>query len=68
MSESKEIEIALSLAEINKILDALGNLPYREVFKLVGKIQNQAEAQLQPVNNQPSNSELTPISTLETTP
>ena len=68
MSESKDIEIALSLAEINKILDALGNLPYRDVFKLVGKIQAQAEAQLQPVNNRPSKSELTPMSPLEKTP
>ncbi|NES68868.1 MAG: hypothetical protein F6K24_28390 [Okeania sp. SIO2D1] len=68
MTQSQDIEIVLTLAEINKILDALGNMPYREVFELVGKIQTQAEAQLQPVHQQQSNSEATQITTIERTP
>ena len=59
MTQSKDIKIALTLAEINKILDALGNMPYREVFQLVGKIQTQAEAQLEPIDSQQSDTEQT---------
>jgi hypothetical protein len=42
------------LGEVNQILDALGGLPYREVYQLVGKIQRQGEAQLQ--QPEPTNS------------
>lgn len=52
MNETQEIKITLTLGEVNQILDALGNVPYRQVFQLIGKIQTQAEAQLQ----QPENS------------
>jgi hypothetical protein len=54
MNESQEISIQLTLAEVNQILDALGGLPYREVYQLVGKIQRQGEAQLQ--QPEPTNS------------
>jgi hypothetical protein len=47
MNESQEISIQLTLGEVNQILDALGALPYRQVYQLVGKIQRQGEAQLQ---------------------
>ncbi len=47
MNEIREIEIQLTLGEINQILDALGSLPYRQVYQLIGKIQLQAESQLQ---------------------
>lgn len=47
MNETSEIEIKLTLGEINQILDALGSLPYRQVYQLIGKIQLQAESQLQ---------------------
>ena len=47
MDETSEIEIKLTLGEINKILDALGDVPYRQVYQLIGKIQVQAESQLQ---------------------
>lgn len=56
MNETQEIKITLTLGEVNQILDALGNVPYRQVFQLIGKIQTQAEAQLQ----QPANSNLLP--------
>jgi hypothetical protein len=57
MNEFQEIKIALTLAEVNQILDALGSVPYRQVFQLIAKIQIQAEAQLQP----PASSNSLPI-------
>ena len=59
MNEIQEIKIALTLAEVNQILDALGSVPYRQVFQLIAKIQIQAEAQLQP----PASSNSLPIET-----
>ena len=59
MNETQEIKITLTLGEVNQILDALGNVPYRQVFQLIGKIQTQAEAQLQ----QPANSNSIPQET-----
>lgn len=43
-----EIQLKLELNEINQILEALGTQPYAQVFQLIGKIQTQAEEQLQP--------------------
>jgi hypothetical protein len=43
-----EIRLALTLDEVNQILESLGSRPYAEVFKLVAKIQQQAGAQLNP--------------------
>jgi len=42
-----ELELKLTLPEINTLLEALGGLPYKQVYQLVGKIQQQAQAQLQ---------------------
>lgn len=42
-----EIQLALSLDELNLVLEALGNLPFARVFALVGKVQSQAAEQLQ---------------------
>lgn len=41
------IQLTLTLAEINQILEALGSQPYAKVYQLIGKLQQQAEAQLQ---------------------
>jgi len=38
----------LTINEINLILQALGNAPYAQVFELVQKIREQAQAQVQP--------------------
>jgi hypothetical protein len=43
----QEIQLQLTLAEINQILDALGEKSYKQVYQLVLKIQQQAENQLQ---------------------
>lgn len=42
------LQVALSLAEVNQILEALGSRPYVKVYQLIGKIQQQAESQLSP--------------------
>jgi len=42
----EEINLRLSLDEVNQLLDALGEKPYKQVYQLVRKIQAQAEAQL----------------------
>ncbi|HBL14407.1 MAG TPA: hypothetical protein DD379_24070 [Cyanobacteria bacterium UBA11162] len=54
MNEKQEISIRLTLGEVNQILEALGALPYRQVYQLIGKIQGQGEAQLQ--QPEPTNS------------
>lgn len=41
------IQLTLTLTEANLILDALGEKPFRDVFELIGKIQQQANEQLQ---------------------
>lgn len=40
------MNLNLTIAEINMILQALGNAPYVQVFELVQKIQQQAKAQM----------------------
>jgi hypothetical protein len=47
----KEINLTLKVEEVNLILTSLGNLPFIQVHELIGKIQNQAAAQLLPATN-----------------
>lgn len=42
-----DIELRLSIDDLNLVLEGIGNLPFARVFALVGKIQAQAGAQLQ---------------------
>jgi len=44
---NKPLQLTLTVADINQILEALGRLPYARVFQLIGRIQQQAEAQHQ---------------------
>ncbi len=44
------IELKLSIEDANLILKALGELPFKEVFPLVDKIQKQAAAQLNKID------------------
>ena len=46
-SASPEVQLRLSIDELNLVLEGIGNLPFARVFALVGKIQAQAGAQLQ---------------------
>lgn len=43
----QDIQLRLSIDELNLILEGVGNLPFARVFALVGKIQAQAAEQLQ---------------------
>lgn len=40
----------LTVDELNLILESLGNMPFAKVHQLIGNIQQQASAQLQPQN------------------
>lgn len=42
----QEIRLTLTVEETNQILDALGNLPFKTVYGLIRKIQDQAAKQL----------------------
>ncbi len=42
----KEIQLNLTIDEVNQILDVLGSQPFKTVFQLIGKIQQQAQHQL----------------------
>lgn len=44
------IQLELNLNEVNQILEALGHQPYKDVFQLVIKIQQQAGSQLNTEN------------------
>ena len=49
------LNITLSIEEINELLNALGQQPYIKVHGLITKIQNQASGQLQEVKPEQSN-------------
>jgi hypothetical protein len=40
------IQLNLSIEEVNLILEGLGELPFRRVFQLIGRIQAAARAQI----------------------
>jgi len=43
----QDIQLRLSIDELNLILEAVGNLPFARVYALVSKIQAQAAEQVQ---------------------
>ena len=43
----KNINLQLRIEEANLILEALGNMPFKDVYALIAKIQEQASQQLQ---------------------
>lgn len=47
------LHLDLSLDEVNLILEGLGELPFRRVFQLIGRIQGAARAQIQEADIQP---------------
>ncbi|CCI22330.1 hypothetical protein [Microcystis aeruginosa] len=47
MNEAEQISLELTLGEVNQVLEALGTMPYRQVYQLIGKIQRQGESQLE---------------------
>jgi hypothetical protein len=63
MSETT-IHLELSVAEVNLILEALGDQPFKSVYALVSRLQSQARGQLQG----PSDETLAQASTPEEAP
>lgn len=49
MSLIQELNFKLTVDEVNILLQALGNMPYVKVFKVIGKIQAQGGPQLNEV-------------------
>jgi len=47
------IKLELEVAEVNGILNALGQLPFVQVQALIAKIQGQAAPQVQPIPEEP---------------
>ncbi|EAY31813.1 hypothetical protein [Microscilla marina] len=45
---NQEIQLNVSIEEANVLLEALGEMPFKKVFGLVGKIQQQASSQINP--------------------
>jgi hypothetical protein len=58
------IHLELSVAEVNLILEALGEQPFKSVYGLVSRLQSQARGQLQ----SPSSEESEPASAAEEAP
>jgi hypothetical protein len=46
-TKMKPIQLTLTLAETNIILEALGQMPFAKVYQVIDKIQQQANQQLQ---------------------
>ena len=53
----QEVQLQLTLAEVNQILDALGEKSYKQVYQLIIKIQQQAGNQLQQNEQQATTSQ-----------
>ncbi len=47
------LQLTLTVDEVNTVLEALGQQPYVKVFQLIDKIQQQAAEQLQLNGKQP---------------
>ena len=46
----KQIKLDLTVDEANLIMEGLGNLPFVKVHELIGKIHEQASAQVTDIN------------------
>jgi hypothetical protein len=52
--DNKEIELKLTVAEVNGVLSALGQMPFAQVASLIQKIQQQAAPQVQTAQPAPT--------------
>lgn len=41
-----ELKLQLTIPEVNKVIEALGHLPYLQVYEIISKIHQQAQEQL----------------------
>lgn len=53
-NQDNTISLRLTLEEVNSILSSLGGRPYIQVYELIQKIQQQADAQVQQQADPPS--------------
>ncbi len=60
---SKQIELKLSVDEVNTILEAMGQMPFIKVFSIIEKIQQQAAKQLNNENTLGVDGKETPAKT-----
>lgn len=53
----QNVNLTLTVQEVNAVLAALGNMPYAQVFELVQKVASQAQPQVQaqPVTEEQTN-------------
>ncbi len=58
----KTLQFKFSVDEANLILDALGGMPFKEVYQLIEKIQKQAASQLGDNEVQPEINHQTKVS------
>ncbi len=47
----EDINLTLTLEETNKIIKALAKEPFKEVYELIGKINEQADIQIKKMNS-----------------
>ncbi len=45
-NQQQNLRLELSIDDVNLILESLGQLPFARVYSLIGRIQEQARAQL----------------------
>lgn len=50
--ENKEINLTLTVAEVNIVLGALGKGPYEAVESIIAKVREQAMPQVEQVNEE----------------
>lgn len=55
IKKNTEVPLVLTAEEINVILDGLANMPYKQVFHLIKKIQNQVVTNNAHSVHEPSN-------------
>jgi hypothetical protein len=60
----QDIQLRLTIDELNLILEGVGNLPFARVYNLVGKIQAQAAEQLQAAQAGGGGPAVAPVTTL----
>lgn len=60
MEKSTQIDLKLSVEEINTVLEALGQMPFVRVFSLIENLQQQASRQLSRANSEPNGLKLEP--------
>lgn len=46
MTDKQKIKLELTVDQVNVILEALGRLPFAQVYELIHSIQEQAQGQL----------------------